>query len=103
MSRKKISRVLDLISEEQRDIAKNLVEELIFMQGMLKDLKAEIRNGGVVDTKSGTVKESPAVKSYNQTIQRYGLLLKQLEMMIRKDVAGFEGEDALKSWLEAQK
>ena len=95
MSKKKISRVVDLISEEQRDIAKNLVEELIFMQGLLKDLKATIRKDGVIDLASG--------KLYVQTVQRYGLLLKQLEMMIRKDAVNLEGEDALKTWLEAQK
>lgn len=95
--------LINLISQEQRDIAGSLIDELIFMQETLKKLKDKIRNDGVVDTTSGVVRESPAIRSYNQTIQRYGNLLKQLEMMLRKDSVPINGEDALKTWLDGQK
>lgn len=98
-----LSQLVSLISDDQQPIARKLVEELIFMQDLLKALKQKIKSEGVVDTSSGVAKESAAVRSYNSTVQRYGNLLKQFEMMLRKDSVKIEDVDALKEWLEEQK
>lgn len=103
MANKKISELISLISADQQPIAQKLVAELLFMQDILKTLKQEIKTNGVVDTSSGTAKESPAIRSYNSTVQRYGNLLKQFEMMLRKDSVKIDDADALKDWLNEQK
>ncbi len=52
------------------------------MAGVLDDLQAQIQEHGTTDHfKQGVQefdRESPALKSYNTTIQRYSLLYKQL-------------------------
>lgn len=63
----------------------DIIEELLFMKKTLKLLKDTIDKNGVVDYYHGNMRESPAVKSYNQMIQRYGNLYKQLELMLPKE------------------
>lgn len=103
MAKQGLTALIDLIETDQKTIGKKLIEELIFMQSVLKELKQTIKKEGVVDTSDGKAKESPAIKSYNQTVKSYGNLLKQVEMLVRRaGVKIGEGEDALKNWLEAQ-
>ncbi len=81
--------ILEKVPEDRKAIAKNIMDELIFMQDVLQNLKENIREHGVVDDfqngKQHFLKESPAVKSYNTTVQRYGGLYKQLENMLPKE------------------
>lgn len=104
MTKSELNKILENIDEESRIIAKGIIDELIFQQGVLKQLRQAIKEQGVVSSyANGAPRESPALKSYNATIQRYSTLCKQLELMIRKDGKNDDGENALKSWLEAQK
>lgn len=104
MTKKNLTDLLERIDKESRAIAKGIIDELIFQQGVLKQLKQTIKEQGVVSTYSnGMPRESPALKSYNATIQRYSTLCKQLELMIRHDGKSDTGENALKAWLEASK
>lgn len=90
MARKKISTemkaIIEQIPEEKRAIAARLADELIFMQSTLAALKQEIKDNGAIELfKNGSqemLRESPALKSYNTTIQRYGTLYKQLTDLI---------------------
>ena len=63
-------------------IGEELIERITFMAGVLDDLQAQIQEHGTTDHfKQGVQefdRESPALKSYNTTIQRYSLLYKQL-------------------------
>ena len=104
MNKTELNKILANIDEECRVVAKGIIDELIFLQNVLKKLKQSIQEQGVLSTYSnGAPRESPALKSYNATIQRYSTLCKQLEMMTRKDGKVETGENALKAWLEAQK
>lgn len=104
MTRQDLNKILTTVDEDARVIAKAIIGEILFQQGVLRKLKRAIKEQGVVATYSnGAPRESPALKSYNVTIQRYSNLCKQLELMIRKDTKIDTGEDALKSWLQATK
>ncbi len=105
MTKSKLNKILLNLDAETQTLAKGLIDELIFQQGILKQLKRTIKEQGVVSTYSnGMPRESPALKSYNATIQRYSTLCKQLELMLRNDGGKSDtGENALKEWLEAQK
>lgn len=77
--------ILKLIPEDRKQIAESLVKELSFMAATLEKLRADIEKNGVVgEDQHGNPKESPALKSYNTTIQRYSLVYKQLNDMIPK-------------------
>ena len=95
MARKKISTeikgILQNIPEDKKAIAQRLADELIFMQATLEDLKKQIKKYGTIEHfeqgKQSFLRESPALKSYNATIQRYSQLYKQLTDMLPKEQA----------------
>lgn len=84
-----IKDILKLIPEEKKPIAKKLVTELNFMSRTLASLRKMVNDQGAVELfengKQKMLRESPALKSYNTTIQRYSLLYKQLCDLIPKD------------------
>lgn len=93
MARKKINRelkdILEKIPENKKAIAGRIADELIFMQETLEDLKKQIKEKGTVELfEQGVQKfmrESPALKSYNITVNRYSQLYKQLTDLLPKE------------------
>ena len=81
--------IMKIIPDERKTIAQNLITELCFMTKTLENLRETIEENGTVDLfeqgKQRFMRESPALKAYNTTIQRYSLLYKQLENMIPKN------------------
>lgn len=79
----------DLVDQNRRPVAVRLVRELNFMSATLDKLRVEIERLGPVDLfKQGVqefVRENPALKAYNTTIQRYSLLFKQLTDLIPRE------------------
>lgn len=91
MTKRKIKELNDMIKkvpEEKQKIAANLVEEIIFLYDTMGDLKKQIRERGPVELfeqgKQKFMRESPAMKSYNTAVQRYGALYKQLSDLLPK-------------------
>ena len=74
--------LVEKVPEDRKAVALNLVEELIFMKATLADLRKIIREKGTIEPfeqgRQSFLRESPALKSYNTTIQRYSLLYRQL-------------------------
>jgi len=62
----------------RRDTAEKLLVEIEFLDNTLGKLRAQIEEYGATLRTARTVKESPALKAYNTTIQRYSLLFKQV-------------------------
>lgn len=87
---RKLAAPVRLVPADRKAIAEKLAKELSFMSMTLEDLKAEIQERGPIDLfKQGSqefFRESPALKAYNTTIQRYSLLWKQLEGLLPKQV-----------------
>ncbi len=85
---KQFEEILKIIPDERKTIAQKLITEICFMTKTLEDLRKIIDETGTVDLfeqgKQKFMRESPALKAYNTTIQRYSLLYKQLESMIPK-------------------
>ena len=90
MARRKdpLKELLERVPDDKKHIGAALVEELAFMSETLKRLKAQIRESGEVEHfqqgKQDFYRESPALKAYNTTVQRYGVLYKQLTDLIGK-------------------
>lgn len=76
------SEILEKIPSDKKKIAENLIVELIFMRETLAELKDQIREHGTIEHfeqgKQNFLRESPALKSYNTTAQRYSLFFRQL-------------------------
>lgn len=79
-TRERLASVLDSVPDTDRGVADNLADELVFMAGALATLKQYVCDSGVVsvDDRTGAVKESPAIRSYNAMVPRYASICKQL-------------------------
>lgn len=79
---RKLKKILKDIPKDRQPIAQSLYDELVFMQQTLVKLKKQVDEEGTTTLfKNGTqefLKEHPALKAYNTTIQRYSLLYKQI-------------------------
>ena len=92
MKHKRLSKeyrdILEKIPQDKRAIGEKLAQELSFMDETLADLKAQIREKGTIEHfeqgKQNFLRESPALKSYNTTVQRYSLLYRQLSDLMGK-------------------
>lgn len=90
MSRKKnpLKELLERVPEDKHIVGEKLVEELLFMEETLKRLKNQIREQGELEHfqqgKQDFMRESPALKAYNSTVQKYGALYKQLSDIVGK-------------------
>lgn len=78
---KKVKELLKDIPDDRRSIANSLYNELVFMQNTLQILKKQVQEEGAVSMfkqgKQEFLREHPALKAYNTTIQRYNLIYKQ--------------------------
>jgi len=85
-----LEKIIKLVSDDRKHIAKKLAREIVFMGNTLDDLKTAVKDVGAVDLfeqgKQSFMRESPALKAYNTTIQRYSLLIKQLTDLLPKQV-----------------
>lgn len=94
MARKSVNtelkEILAKIPEDKKAIGNRIAEELVFMHSTLADLKKLIKEKGTIEEfkqgKQEFLRESPALKSYNNTIQRYSQLYKQLTDLMPKEV-----------------
>jgi len=97
----KVRRLLDTIPEDKHPIAEDLYNKLHFMDGTLNDLQTQIIEKGTTSLfkqgKQEFVRENPALKAYNTTIQRYiltygkfiELLPKQAEEVVKDPLLEF--------------
>ena len=92
----KLNDLIHQVSDDKKPIAEQLLKELVFMSGTLENLKATIREKGEIDLfkqgKQEFLRESPAMKTYNTTVQRYSLLLKQFADLLPQSDA-YEGSE----------
>lgn len=94
MGRKKtapeLEAILEKIPADKQYIGRKLIDELVFMQDTLTMLKRKIKENGTeeefIQGKQQFVRETPALKSYNTTVQRYSSLYKQLTDLMPKSV-----------------
>lgn len=83
---KKLKAILKQIPKERQAIAQSLYNELVFMQQTLEKLKRQIEEEGPTamfkQGKQEFLREHPALKGYNTTVQRYSQLYKQLTELL---------------------
>lgn len=88
-----IKRLISIFNEvegkKQRTI-KGLIDEAAFMRVTLAELKEIIQEEGVIDEmpqgEYSIIREHPALKSYNSTIQRYTTVTEKLLGLLPKDI-----------------
>lgn len=82
------NQMIKKIPEDKRYIGEKLIAELTFIETTLKNLRAQISESGEVEHfqqgKQDFLRESPALKAYNTTVQRYSVMYRQLTDLIGK-------------------
>lgn len=86
----KLQEALRLIPEGKQIVGEKLLVEIEFLAGTLTQLKQTVMEDGV---------DSPALKLYNATIQRYALLYKQFSDLLPKQT-GDNGDNALLDFIK---
>lgn len=80
--------ILKKIPEDKRYIGEKLIAELTFIETTLEKLRAQIAETGEVEHfqqgKQDFLRESPALKAYNTTVQRYSVMYRQLTDLMGK-------------------
>ena len=88
---KDLDTILQQIPANKLEIASNLIDELSFLKETLSSLKTEVKNGGATQPmrqgQQSLVIESAALKAYNNTLQRYSVLFKQLTDLMTVEAA----------------
>ena len=78
----KLKVIIDEQDIQNKPVAYDLLEELVFMKETMEELKATVQlHGATYIFKQGEqeyLKENPAMKSYNATVTKYNAIMKQL-------------------------
>ena len=102
--KRQFNKISKQVPEDKKPIAASLIKELTFMAVTLDELKEEVRKGGTVELfkqgKQEFLRESPALKAYNTTVQRYSLLYKQLTDLLPKTTEDIQ-DNALYEFIKA--
>ena len=90
-TRKKIAdfdEILKRIPEDRQVIGRKLITELKFMESTLENLRTQIQEYGETEAftngSQNFLRESPALKGYNTTVQRYSVMFRQLTDLMQK-------------------
>lgn len=82
LNKQDFNELISKVPKDKQPIAEQLIKEIIFISETLSDLKKQIKENGTIEHfqqgKQNFLRESPALKSYNATIQKYSLLYRQL-------------------------
>ena len=101
---RKLKRMLKLIPDERKPVGEKLIDEILFITATLAELKNTVTEKGVVDNfkqgKQQFMRESPALKSYNTTIQRYSLIYKQFTDLLPKPEPADKAQNELLEYLK---
>ena len=77
----KQNEMIALVPAEKQEVARRVLKEIAFMADILEELRKTVREKGPTELfengKQKMTRENPALKSYNNVVQRYSLLCKQ--------------------------
>ena len=83
-----LMKLLDKIPEDKKPIGEKLIYELAFIECTLHQLRDHIIEKGEIEHfkqgKQEFYRESPALKAYNTTVQRYSVMYRQLTDLMGK-------------------
>ena len=84
---KKLEKIFENISEDKKELCRNLIKNAAFMAVTLNDLQSTIQEEGAIITGVNgngfeTTQEHPAQRSYNTMINRYSAVIRQLSDLL---------------------
>lgn len=97
-----LKETIDTLDNDHKTLCGKLLNELMFMQVTMDDLKKEIQEKGVVTTmcqgKYDIQRSNPALNQYNTMIKNFTSTIKQLNELLPKETTA--SEDDLEEFLD---
>lgn len=85
-----IKETIETLENDKKVLCTSLLEEIIFMQITLSDLKEQVSKNGVVTKmcqgKYDIDRANPALNQYNTLIKNYSSCIKQLNELLPKEI-----------------
>lgn len=98
----RLKELMELVPEESQELVKDVVSEIVFLEGKLEELK-KLPFIEVNPKDSTKQRNTPASKMYKEFLQQYINCIKVIEGVIYKDKR-LEGEDVedspLRKWFK---
>ena len=89
-----IKETIDTMENDRKVLCSSLLDELIFMQTTLDDLKKQINEKGVVTKmcqgKYDIDRANPALNQYNTLMKNYSSCIKQLNDLLPTEITTFD-------------
>lgn len=77
--------IIPLLSEDSLKVASGMIEDAIFMQNQLAELRERIKEEGVSENYQYGSKQTAAMTSYLQIQKQYGVIIKYLTELLPKE------------------
>lgn len=102
----KFADIYQKIPDERRPMADKIIENIAFMDETLDELQTIVRETGGVEMfeqgKQKFMRESPALKSYNNTIKQRNAAYAQLLSLIPKETGQAEEDDGFDGFVDGR-
>ena len=97
----KLSEIIPLLPEDSLKIASGMIEDALFMENQLAQLRERIKKEGVDEKFQYGSKQTAAMTTYLQVQKQYGIIIKYLtELMPREGKANANAD--LLDWVNSQ-
>ena len=80
----KLEDIIPLLSEDSLKVASGMIEDAIFMQNQLRELRKRIQEEGVSENYQYGSKQTAAMTTYLQVQKQYGVIIRYLTDLLPK-------------------
>lgn len=81
----KLEEIIPLLSEDSLKVASGMIEDAVFMQNQLAELRERIKKEGVSENYQYGSKQTAAMTTYLQVQKQYGVIIRYLTDLLPKD------------------
>ena len=95
----KLEDIIPLLSEDSLKVASGMIEDALFMQSQLAELREQIKKEGVSENYQYGSKQTAAMTTYLQVQKQYGVIIRYLTDLLPKGNKTAASADLLE-WVE---
>jgi expansin (peptidoglycan-binding protein) len=77
--------IIPLLSEDSLKVASGMIEDAVFMQNQLRELREQIKRDGVSENYQYGSKPTAAMTTYLQVQKQYGVIIRYLTDLLPKN------------------
>lgn len=97
----KLQEIIPLLPEDSLKIASGMIEDALFMEDQLAQLRERIKKEGVDENYQYGSKQTAAMTTYLQVQKQYGVIIKYLTELMPREGKASNNADLL-DWVNSQ-